>query len=261
MKTVCLIIFSLFSVYFSLANVSVVNGLTHVYSGASGDLITGEVILINYSSVEQRVKFKIGEAIYSCNESRIFSFDKTHEYSSSAWINSNVNERVLAPKEQYVLKFTIQIPKDEVLRGSFWSVLMVSVDNPIKEEMFKNEIGLNTKIQYAVGLITNVNTVDDVNIDFNEVKSNKALNDSKDLKISMKNNGLFSEAVTLTLEVYNQQGTKIKEYKSRRLLVFPSLCRDYQINISDLPKGEYECVLLADARESFIGTNVKLNID
>jgi len=261
MKTTVFFILTFFTIFFSSANVSVINGLTHVYSGTSGDLITGEVILINYSSKEQRVKFKIGEAIYSCTENRIFSFDQTHNRSSSTWIDSNVNEKILAPKEQYALKFTIQIPEDEVLRGSYWSVLMVSVDNPIKEEVIRNEIGLNTKIQYAVGLITNVNTTDDVNIDFNEVKSDKLSNSKKNLKVKMINNGLFSEAVTITLEVYNQEGTKIREIKSKRLLVFPNVCRNFQIDIADLPSGTYECVLLADARESFVGTNLQLSID
>lgn len=259
MKPIKLLVLFFFFSFFSFANVSVLNGLTHVYSGASGDIITGEVILVNYSSSKERVTFSIQEAIYSCSAGRIFTSEDNHEFSSSSWIDSNVNERVLAPKERYVLKFSIHIPEEKSLLGSYWSVLMVSVENPIKEELLDESIGIGTKIQYAIGLITNVNELDEVSLDFNNVLSPDGKN--KELLIKMKNNGMFAEATSLSLEVYNQDGVMVKEYKSKRLLVFPKVCRDYLFNISDLDKGAYDCVLLADSRENFVGTNLQLTID
>ena len=76
MKTVflTLIIFTFFitSVY---SNVIIINGLTHIYSGLSGDTIRGEVILINSSTNEQRVTFELNEALFSCTSDRVFTKD------------------------------------------------------------------------------------------------------------------------------------------------------------------------------------------
>ena len=259
MKPIRLLLLFFIVSFSSFANVSVINGLTHVYSGVSGDVISGEIVLVNYSSIEERVRFNVQEAIYSCTEARIFTGDATHPLSSSSWLNSSVNERVLAPKERYVLKFTINIPEGEELRGSYWSVLMVSVEKPIKEEMINKRIGIGTKIQYAIGLITNVNALDEVNIGFNDVLSTGGA--EKNLRIRVKNDGRFAEATLLSLEVYDQNGVMVKEYKTRRLLVFPEVCRDYLLTISDLDKGAYDCVLVADSREAFVGTNLQLTID
>ncbi|MEP2278741.1 hypothetical protein [Maribacter sp.] len=253
------LIFILLSSFYSFANVAVVNGLTHIYSGTSGDVISGEIVLVNYSSSQERVTFELQEAIYSCDMDRRFTTLEKPVSSSSSWVTNNVNEHVLAPKEQYVLKFSIQIPKDTELQGSFWSVLMVSVEKPIKEEIVNDNIGLGTKIQYAVGLITHVNSFDEVNIEFEDVLAPDVNN--KNLQIKLKNKGRFAEATELSLEVYNEQGDKIKEFTSKRLLVFPDLCRDYNLNLSELPKGKYDCVLIAESRESFTGTNLQLNID
>lgn len=259
MKTIHLVVFFFLATFSCFSNVSVVNGLTHMHSGSSGDVITGEVILVNYGTVPERVTFSIADAIYDCEKPRIFSEKVSHALSSASWVTNHVNERVLAPKEEYVLKYTIAVPKDAELSGSYWSVLMVSVERPIREESVHQNIGLDTKIQYAVGLITNVNSADSVQIDFADVLSPGK--EDKSLEVKIKNNGQFAEATTLTLEVYNQEGEKVKEYATKRLLVFPSVCRAYKLNISDLPNGEYECVLVAEARESFIGANLKLQID
>lgn len=257
MKPIQLLLF--FFTMCSFANVSVINGLTHVYSGVSGDTVTGEIILVNYSSNEERVTFDVQEALYSCTRARVFTRSESHPLSSSSWLNSSVNERVLAPKERYVLKFTIAIPEDDGLRGSYWSVLMVSVEKPIKEVMIEENIGIGTKIQYAIGLITNVNSPDEVTMGFADVLSPEGKD--KNLQVKVRNDGRFAEATSLSLEVYDSNGIRIKEYKTKRLLVFPDVCRDYLFRISDLDKGTYDCVLVADAREAFFGTDLRITID
>lgn len=241
----------------AFASVTIINGLTHMYNGNSGDVIEGEVVLINGSDIEQRVKFSINEAIFSCGANRIFTEKNPHLQSSSEWIDSGITERLLLPRERYVHKFKIRIPKDQSLKGSFWSVMMVYVERPIKEEMLNNSIGLNTKIRYAVGLLTNVNGYDQPNLDFEQVQLEDKTG-KKALGIKMKNDGAFIEGVKLSLEVYDANGNKVKVLETDRNLVFPGVCKDYIIDISDLPKGEYQCLLLAEARKEYVGTNISL---
>ncbi|KYG74927.1 hypothetical protein EV198_0562 [Roseivirga ehrenbergii] len=241
----------------AFASVTIINGLTHMYNGNSGDVIVGEIVLINGSDIEQRVKFSINEAIFSCGANRVFTEMNPHLQSSSGWIDSGVTERLLLPRERYVHKFKITIPKDQGLKGSFWSVMMVYVERPIKEEMLNNSIGLNTKIRYAVGLLTNVNGFDEPNLDFEQVQLDEKTG-KRALGIKMKNDGAFIEGVKLSLEVYDSKGNKVKVLETDRNLVFPGVCKDYIIDISDLPEGEYQCLLLAEARKEYVGTNISL---
>ncbi|MBN7817696.1 hypothetical protein [Algoriphagus pacificus] len=240
-----------------LASVTIINGLTHIYNGISGDVIEGEIILINGSDVEQRVKFVINEAILSCEKSRFFTEKDPHPQSSSDWVDNAVNERVLMPNERYVHKFKIKIPVDTSLKGSFWSVIMVSVENPIKEEVINSSIGLNTKIQYAVALLTNVNGFNESNLDFENVQFDEQ-SEAKVLGVKIRNQGSFIEGVKLTLEVYDVLGQKVKVLDTDRNLVFPGVCRDFKIDISDLPKGNYQCLLVAETRNEFVGANINL---
>lgn len=260
MKTATLtFLFFTLTLNVAFANVTILNGLTHIYSGKSGEVIYGEVVLINNSIDDQRVTFNLTEAIFSCSKNRFFSKDAKHPNSSTNWINDYLSDKVLAPKEKYVYQFKIIIPKNAALQGSYWSVIMVNVEKPIKENLLNKQIGLDTKVRYAIGLVTNVNDYDDVEIDFKNIELNEK-NDLKYLKVTIANESLFVEGVKLSLEVYNQEGIKVHEFKSDRNMAFPGFCREYLLDISVLASGSYECVLIADSREEFIGTNISLTI-
>ena len=263
MKTRIILIVTLIFLTKSLfAEVAITNGLTHVYNGISGNVISGEIILVNTTEIQQRVTFDIQDAIYSCSATRIFSNETTHDFSSKKWFIASTMEKVLQAKEKYVYRFSIVVPKDQNLRGTYWSVVMVNVENPIDESVVKNGVKLNTKIRYAVGLYTNVNSFDSVDLDFDTINLNKTENsDKKDLDIKILNKSLFIQGIKLTLEVYNDKGVKIYETTTGRNLTIPGACRSFKIELTQVPKGKYQCVLIADSKEEFVGTNLSLNIE
>ncbi|MEP2279303.1 hypothetical protein [Maribacter sp.] len=263
MKTLFLTLITLFlTISKTYSSVIVTNGLTHSYSGVSGDVISGEVILINNSTEEQRITFELNDIIFSCTQDRFFTSETTHSQSSLDWFNAELMEKTLRPKEKYVYRFTITIPEDQNLKGSYWSTLMVNVEKPIKEEALNDKVGLDTKIRYSVALLTDVNLQDEVNIDFNTIDLNDlTINGKRKLDVKILNEGEFIEGVKLTLEVYNDNGDKIYEFETDRNMAFPGFCRDYILDLTSLEIGEYECVLIAESREDFIGANITLTID
>lgn len=251
----------LFFTIITKANVIVVNGLTHKFSGVSGQTFKGKVILINPTSIDQRVIFSLNEALYNCETGRTFVEKAAHINSSTTWFNGSVLEKVLAPKEKFIYKFSITIPNDALLKGSYWTTLMVDVDKPVRKEVSKG-IGLSTKMRYAIRLLTDVNLMDDVALDFKQIELKpESQKNKRKLTVKIFNESLFIENVKLSLEVYDFNGNKILMSKTQRLSVFPNVCRDFNIDVSNLKKGDYKCIVLADSREEFTGVNVDLKID
>ncbi|WP_339919829.1 hypothetical protein [uncultured Flavobacterium sp.] len=245
----------------TFANVIVYNGLTHVYSGNIGDVIYGEVILVNTSEVEERVTFTLSDAIFSCTTNRIFSQKRTHSNSSNEWFKGDLLDKVLGPKEKFVYKFTIEVPADNSLKGSYWSVLMVNVEEPISEKNLSNGVSLNNKVRYGIALITNINEFEEIDIDFSTIElieDNETK--AKHLDVKILNNSVFLENIKLALEIYNKEGNKVYELKTNRSRTFPGFCKDYKFDISSLAKGDYECILIAESREEFLGTNISLTV-
>jgi hypothetical protein len=242
-------------------NVAIINGLTQVKSGTSGDVIQGEVVLLNTSNEEQRVIFEINEALFSCSGPRIYTEKNPHAQSSSSWFSAEVADKVLAAKEKYVYKYTITIPDDQNLRGSYWNMLMVTIEKPIKEETLNDNVGLNTKLRYGVGIITNVNSLDEVNLYFDQVDlKNEGETPVRQLEVRINNGGLFVEGVVLSLEVYDQEGNKVNQLSTDRNMAFPGACKSFYLDVSVLEPGDYQCILLAESRDEFAGTSLSLTI-
>lgn len=255
-----LLILALISMkYPSFASVIILNGLTHVFSGNSGDELRGEVVLLNSSDEEQMVFFEINEVLFSCETPRIFTDKNPHEQSSSNWFLGESMSVLLSPREKYVYRFSMLVPKNKIEAGSYWSMLMITVENPIRQETLTNSVGLDTKIRYGVGLLTHVGNFDSVDLGFGSIElDTDSTHTRKTLSVSIKNAGDFIEGVAMTLEIYDAGGKKIKKFETKRNMVFPGFCRSYDINISELPAGEYQCLLLADSRDDFTGTNLPL---
>ena len=262
MKTMTLTFISfLFYITVVSANVIVVNGLTHTFSGVSGQTFNGEVILVNPTDIDQRVLFSLNEALYKCETGRVFVAKASHINSSTNWFDGAVLDKVLAPKEKYVYKYSITVPNDAMLKGSYWTTLMIDVDKPVREEVAKG-IGLSTKMRYAIRLLTDVNIKENVELDFSniELKFNTQKN-KRELAVNLVNKTVFIENVKLVLEVYDASGNKVLETATQRLAVFPKVCRDFKVDVSGLQDGNYQCIILANSREEFVGANLNLIIE
>ncbi|MDT0643955.1 hypothetical protein RM553_14045 [Zunongwangia sp. F363] len=244
----------------AFSSVVILNGLTHTYSGRPGDYIQGELVLMNTTDREQRITFRLNDVLFSCGTTRVFSENTSHDQSSKTWFEGSLMDKVLLPREKYIYKYSIHIPKNSTLKGSFWSALMIEVEKPVKEERLTANIDLNTKIRYAVGLITNVNQFSEISLDFENIEMVRDTLKNNMLEINLFNASRFVEGVRLSLEVYDAKGEKVLEKNSERPMVFPNMCKEFVLDINDLEKGDYECILIADSRKEFVGTNLSLSI-
>ncbi len=260
MKNIYSLLFCFMYSLITSANVGVLNGFTHVASGKAGDVIHGEIILVNSSLKEERVTFSMADAIYNCGSNTYYTMERTHDFSSINWVQGEVAEKVLLPNEKYVFKYSIIVPKKELASGSYWSMIMVNVEKPIKEEMVREQVSVKSKIRYGIRLITDINEKSDQEIEFEGVSTSLADQDNS-VTISVGNYGMFAEKVSLTLEIYNQKGEKIKELYSVNSFVFPRVCKDFTFSLNHLLKGNYDCVLLAETRGDLIGTNMSISVD
>ena len=245
----------------SYSSVVILNGLTHIKPGVAGQTVYGEVVLANTTNIEQRITFELFDAIYSCETGRSFIKNHPHNNSSTNWFAGALMDKVLAPKEKYIYKYSITIPNDTNLKGSFWTTLMVNVEKPIKEQVI-DKIGIDTKVRYGIRILTDVNYYDEVKLDFKTIDVKEDINSiQKALAVNINNQNKFIEEVKLTLEVYDVNGNPVLSNDSKKYKVFPNTCKEFLLDISALPKGEYQCIVIADSREELVGTNVNLSID
>jgi hypothetical protein len=245
MKKSLLFLFLVLSIQVSNANIVVLNGLTHVHQSASGQLITGIIKLKNAGESEQRVIIYFNDLFQECGKETVLTADDSHNNSIKSWLTTNVNEHVFLANEEYELIYTINVPNDVAIDGSYWGVLMVEIEKPIKEDELEYGVKLESKVRYGIQIIADINERTPSELEFYDIKIEEP-DGNKLINVNLKNLGSFYVEPTLMLEVFNGNGEQAKKVEVKFKKVYPNSCKSFSLDISGLPKGAYTAVLVAD---------------
>jgi hypothetical protein len=245
MKKSLLFLFLVFSFQISNAGVVILNGLTHVHQSASGQLVTGIIRMKNTDETEQRVIVYFNDLFQECGKETVLTADNSHNNSIKNWLTTNVNEHVFKANEEYELIYTINVPNDVEIDGSFWGVLMVEIEKPIKEDELEYGVKLQSKVRYGIQIIADINERTPSELEFYDIKI-EGNDGNKLINVDLKNLGTFYVEPTLILEVFNSNGLQEKKVEVKFKKVYPNSCKAFSLDISGLPKGAYTAVLVAD---------------
>ncbi|SDW37656.1 hypothetical protein SAMN05444411_101598 [Lutibacter oricola] len=257
MKNLLLIItLLLFQQTFS--NVIILNGLTHTHKTKSGDVVTGIIKLKNTKESEQRVIIYFNDLFQNCGEETVLTNKTTHNKSIEKWVSTEINEYVLQGKEEYELIYTLKIPSDSSLLGSYWGVLMIEVEEPIKEDSLDYSVKLQSKIRYGIQLIADVNDKTSSELEFFDIKIDKDENNVPvSIAVEAQNLGAFYVEPTIVLEVFNEEGEQKGKQEVKFKKIYPKSCKVFTLDISTLPKGNYTGVIVADYGEDMYAIDIE----
>lgn len=260
MKKLCFLLFLIpLSIQVSAA-ILVMNGLTHVHETLAGGQVNGKIVIKNESSKETRVLIYKQDLVANCDKSINYTEVNKHNRSLGTWLQTNIDEKILASNEEYTIRYTINIPKEDIEKGTYWAVFMVEGADPVKEEN-TNGMKINSKVRYAVQILADVGSFESPKLTFEDVRFEGKENVGRTLQVKLRNIGQFSTRTKLLLEVYSDTGEKIKTFEAASKRIYPSYCNDFEIVFGDLPKGKYEAVLVADNGKDLFGSNVTLDIN
>lgn len=259
MKTKCSLLLALLFFHVNLfATVVITNGLTHRHaiSGAV-DKIEGKVIVRNDGLKESRVTIYKQDIIPDCTTGLNYTDISNHERSLGKWITTNVDEKLLSPQEEYSFYYTIEVPKGTDLTGTYWSILMVEVADPIKEEQ-ENGFTVESKVRYGVQVIADMGTYQSPKLTFENIEFTKDETNEKVIRVKLRNNGIFFSATKLNIELIDKNGNKTRTSIAEKRKLYPGYCNDFEVTIRDLPKGVFEGILIADNGVDLFGSNVTI---
>ena len=242
------------------ASIMVLNGLTHIHTTSAGSQIKGKILVKNQSAKESRILLYTQDLMVSCGQNVEYTDINKHNRSLGNWLKTNIDEKILSPNEEYTIHYTINIPQENVEKGTYWSVLMVEGADPIKEET-NNGMQVNSKVRYAIQVLADIGGFESPKLSFEDVKYDGKDKVNKTIKITMKNEGAFSAKTKISLEIFSDKGEKIKTLEAIQKRIYPNLCNDFEIELKGIPKGKYEGIIVADNGKDMFGSNITLDVD
>jgi hypothetical protein len=269
MRNICFALFFCFLVpLVANAGVSVVGSLTHQKKAnpGPGDIYEGSIVVKNTSSEPREVR------IYQTDYE--FYFNGTNNYgppgklkrSNADWISFNPHWLTVPPDGTSTVHYTVKVPDEPNLVGTYWSMLMVEgvPESSLQSgqlEKGKAKVGITQVFRYGIQMITHIGDTGERKLKFLETKLVKEAG-RRTFHVDVENTGQRWLRPLLWLELYDETGAYIGKFEGGTKRIYPDTSVRYKIDLTNVPNDNYKALMVADCGEDYIfGANYTLKLE
>lgn len=223
----------------------IVNDLSYAGTFSPGESKEVTISLTNDKEIPELVEFKLSDYSTNSDGETHFLPPGQEKRSNASWVSLSENRLRLAPKEKADFIFTVKVPNDPALAGSFFSVLLIEPTEFLQSiEEVKSGIQLNVKVRFAYHIVTNVGEgVAKLKI---VDKKLVTLADKKYYAVDVANQGTHFLNPKLTLKLYSKQGKLEKTIDVGSERLYPGSSQRYFIDADGLIGNKYKAILVLD---------------
>ena len=243
-----------------LAGITILEGLSQEYKVNHGSKIDGKITLKNNGEVPQQVKIYQTDYLFFANGEDLYGEPGSLPRSNAKWLTFSPSRLTILPKETEFIYYQIQVPEKLDLPGTYWSMLMIEPFQEKTPESAQKGIGIQTVIRYGIQILTDAGMKPDQKILFLDKKL-IAENGRKIFQIDIENIGESWLSPSVWVEVYDQEGKNTGRFESNKLRIYPGCSVRHQVDFTEIPKGQYRVLVIADNRDGFaVGAQYDLEV-
>jgi hypothetical protein len=250
-KIVCLALVLSFSILSTTeAGVSVIGGLSHEKKARAGETYKGSVIIKNNSAEPQEVKVYQTDYQFQFDGNNNYGPPGKSERSNANWLAVAPRRLVIPPNDTLMVNYTVKVPNDPTLVGTYWSMLMVegipkSSPESSQAEKEKTKIGITQIMRYGIQIITNIGDTGEHNLKFLQTKLLREA-EGRFLQADIENTGQRWLRASLWVELYDKDGGYVGKFDSGSKHIYPGTSVRYKVDLTGVPQGEYKALAVAD---------------
>ncbi|MHC4637921.1 MAG: hypothetical protein ACYTBV_10525, partial [Planctomycetota bacterium] len=236
--------------------VSVMGGLTHQKDVQPGSTYSGQIILKNSSSQPQEVKIYQTDYTFCYDGSNKYGKPGEMDRSNANWITFNPHRVVISPNDVTTVSYTVAVPNEPNLIGTYWSMIMVEgIANTSPESSLldnrKTHLGIRQVVRYGVQMITHIDDTGERQLKFLDTKLLRKQH-KRILHVDIENTGQRWLRPVLWVEIYDENGNHIGKFEGQKKRIFPKTSVRYKVDLTDVPNGQYKALVIADGGGDYI---------
>jgi len=245
-------------------NLNVDGTLTRSFTIDPGGKTRGEIVVQNDGDEESEVKVFLQDYLHYADGRALIQKTGTVGRSNASWITLTPNQAVIPAKGSMTINFTLSVPPDPKLKGTYWSLLMIepvpkSLLTPGKPENDVN-IQVVTVIRLAVQMISTVGKSGDAKLRF-QSRSLAREQGRRLLTLDLENMGDRLLTPHVWTELYNKKGQSSGKIDGSRHRIYPGCSARFVLDLSKLAPGGYKAVVVADnGDDNVFGANYTLEL-
>ena len=244
----------------TLAGFTVTSELTHEYDADAGRVINGSIKVQNKGTDPVKIMVYPKDYLFFSDGSNDYADPGTIERSNAPWIRISPSQSTIDGKSELRIDYVINVPDDITLDGSYWSMIMIEEAPNVDLDPKKGELALAMNMRYGVQVITNFGDERTPKIEFlnTELVENE---EEKKILLDIENTGKITTRSVVKVEVYDMEGNFVGLFEGDNKRTYPGTSVRLQCDLSQLKKGIYKAIIMADCgEENIFGANVKLEM-
>ena len=251
--TVVCVFMIAFLLPFSLsAQVSIVGELSQDKDVKPGSEYSGSVVIRNDTNEPQEAKVYQTDYSFQWNGSNNYGDPGTLPRSNARWITFSPSFVTLPPLGTVTVNYTLTIPKDTVLSGTYWSMLMVegvprgSAESSMPQKDQKAQMGIMQTIRYGIQIASTIANTGSKKIRFLAANIFAKEDGKRILQIDIENTGDIGIRPDVYVELFSDQGVSLGKFPGVKYRMYPGTSVRQSIDVSSIAKGTYKALVVVD---------------
>jgi hypothetical protein len=216
---------------------------------------------VNNSDESAAVEVHQTDYLFQSDGSNDFGPAGEWERSNANWIDFSPNRIVIPPHETHLIDYTVTVPDDDSLSGTYWSILMVeevSADTT-NGRPAENQASISQVVRYGVQCITNIGMTGSSNLQFIGAELSAATDSTRELRVDVKNAGDRWAVPIAWAELYDETGLSVGKFECDKKRIFPGTSVQFRIQLADSLHGKYKALVVLDSGgENVLGAKYDL---
>lgn len=261
---ICIFLLALFASP-GFASVTVLGELTHDFAVRPGEVIKDKIRLKNNGSKDVIVNIYAKDYFFTAQGKSYYMNPGDLDRSNASWIKLERSRITIAPDSIVTINYTLTVPDEDNLTGTYWSILMVepqSKDFLLERIKDKINVGIHETVRFGIQVVTSISGTGSKEIDFVKAELTSDIYGNLWLNVDLKNKGNLWLRPDVWIDLYSESGASIGRFEGTRMRIFPETSIRQKVNLGNLRTGKYMALVVADSDDDYIvGAEYRLAVE
>jgi hypothetical protein len=223
------------------------------------------VELSNPRDMPQEVKIYQTDYVTYADGRALFGDPGLLQRSNARWITFSPAQVTVPARDTALVRYTIQVPDDASLTGSYWSTLMIEPigeGSPESSTVKPDQIGLTIYqvIRYSMLIVAQVGRTGEVKAQFTDMQLTMD-GDGRVLVTDVVNTGDQWYIGHLWVELYDINGKLVGKFDGEERRLFPGSGARFPAPLTGVQDANYQALVVLDCGgDNVFGANVSIRV-
>ena len=229
----------------------VVDGLVHERVAGFGEVYTGTITIRNAGAETMAARLYQKDYLFYSNGSNVYGDPGVDERSNASWVTLSANYVEVPGQSSVEVEYTVNVPADDSLRGSYWSLLMIEElptggVGPAQEYQLPQRSSVKQALRYGVQMVTHIGGTGERVVAFTDRNLVQANDGTRTLLIDVENTGERSLRPNLWVELHDSSGHRLGRFESAKKRLYPGTSVRFAVDLTAAPSGSYQALVVVD---------------